>query len=135
VSLYVRLYVTFFSHRKTRQLRSVIGDAAFSKYSDDDIAEFIGYRGDAPAMVKALVDVGFLDVDGKIHDWVEHAGYHEFYAARARRAANAKWKKAKAYAKAESNGTPVSSDSRAELIPGADLKRAKQCLKQSSSNA
>ncbi len=139
MSLYVRLYVSYFSHRKTRKLRSLIGDAAlwlpprlwtyaavnqpdgnFSEYSADDIAEFVGYKGDAQALLEALLQAQFLDADLKIHDWAVHSGFHELYAARAKKAAAVRWSKERTKEIPEQNGTELS---------GAELS------KHSSNNA
>lgn len=112
MSLYVRLYTSFFSHRKTRRLRSAIGtdafwvpvrlwayaatnqpDGNFADYSPEDLCEGIGYTGDTQALVAALIEAGFLDPDLKVHGWAEHSGFHELYAARARKAANERWER------------------------------------------
>lgn len=34
-----------------------------------------------------------MDEDRKIHDWADYNGYHELYAERAKKAANARWEK------------------------------------------
>jgi hypothetical protein len=44
-------------------------------------------------MHQALLEAGFLDPDGKIHDWDEHNGYHVSYSERAKSAADARWAK------------------------------------------
>jgi hypothetical protein len=47
------------------------------KLSDQDIADAIGWDGDAPQLVQALVDARWLDADDavrlRVHDWEEHA--------------------------------------------------------------
>lgn len=47
------------------------------KYSDDDIAFGIEYEGDAPALITALVETGWIDPHAThrlvVHDWHEHA--------------------------------------------------------------
>lgn len=92
-------------------------DGDFKEYSAEDIACGIGYSKDAQAMLEALLQAGFLDADMKIHDWSEHSGYHEFYANRARNAANARWKKEKNQEKEEEKTV-------------SDTTRAKHSLKQ-----
>jgi hypothetical protein len=44
-------------------------------------------------MLEALLEVGFIDNDMKIHDWDEHNGYHATYKERATKAATARWEK------------------------------------------
>ncbi len=73
--MYVRVRSGFWTHRKTRRLRELIGndgfwvpirlwsfaaeeqpDGDFSKYSAADIADAIRYSGDATSMLQALLD-------------------------------------------------------------------------------
>lgn len=112
MSLYVKLWASFWTHRKTMFLKSIIGEDAywipprlwsyastnqpdgdFSKYSDGQIAEILNYRKDASSMLNALETSGFMK-DRKINDWQEWNGYHSTYAKRAKTAATARWKKA-----------------------------------------
>lgn len=91
------------------RLRALIGDAAlwlpprlwcyaaqnqpdgdFSKYLPAEFAMILAYLGDAQALLEALQQAGFLD-GMQIHGWPEHNGYHEVYAERAKKAANARW--------------------------------------------
>lgn len=109
MSLFVRLETSFWTHRKTMRLRALIGDAAlwlpprlwcyaaqnqpdgdFSKYLPAEFAMILAYLGDAQALLEALQQAGFLD-GMQIHGWPEHNGYHEVYAERAKKAANARW--------------------------------------------
>lgn len=54
----------------------------------------LGYLGDPQALLQALLQAGFMDDNPlRIHDWAEHNGYHDFYAERARKAANVRWSK------------------------------------------
>lgn len=111
MSLFIRLDVGFWTHRKTLRLRAVLADAAFwipprlwsyaatnqpdgdfSDYSATELAMLVGYTGDAKAMLQALQQASFLD-GMKIHGWQEHNGYHRKFAQRAKKAANARWKK------------------------------------------
>lgn len=45
-----------------------------SSLSDRAIAFGAGWRGDAVALVEALIGAGWLDSDRQIHDWEEYAG-------------------------------------------------------------
>lgn len=111
MSLYVRVFTNFYTHRKTVRLKLAIGndalwippriwsyaaenqpDGDFSSYSYKELCHLIGYSGDATSMVEALVAAGFLDPDLCIHDWKDHNGYHETFSARAKKAAVARWK-------------------------------------------
>lgn len=113
-NLYVRLRTGFYSHRKTARLRAVIGDDAFwipprlwayaadnqpdgnfTGYSSEELSVLLGCHKYATSIKQALLDAGFLDADGMIHDWAEHAGYHNRYSERARAAANKRWSEAK----------------------------------------
>lgn len=113
MSLYVRLMCSFFDHRKTAKLKSIIGEAAlwipprlwayaaghqpdgeFSDYTGSVLANLLGYSGDGEAMLQALLEAGFMDRDPvRIHDWAEYNSYHNAYAERARKAANARWQR------------------------------------------
>lgn len=112
MSLFVRVYTNYFSHRKTARLRVMLGDDAmwlpirlwayaaenqpdgdFSSYSAEEIAMLIGYTKNPTAMLQALLDSGLMDKDPlRVHDWAEHNSYHETYAIRAKNAAKARWK-------------------------------------------
>jgi len=115
MSLYIRVLTGFYTHRKTLRLRAALGDdgfwipprlwsyaaehqpdGIFKDYSAEEIAVGIGYGKDANVMLEALTKAGFMDLRPlRIHDWREHNGYHEFYAARARKAAETRWQKRK----------------------------------------
>lgn len=109
MSLFIRVDVGFWSHRKTLRLRALIGDAAFwlpprlwayaaqqqpngdfSGFMAEEIAMLVGYPGDAQALLQALRQSGFMD-DMQLHDWEEHNGYHKSFSDRAKKAANARW--------------------------------------------
>lgn len=113
-ALYVRLNLGFYSNRKTARLRALIGDDAFwipprlwayaaqnqpdgdfSGYSSEELAMLLGCDKHASSIRQALLQAGFLDEEGKIHDWEEHNGYHKAYADRAKKAAEARWEKEK----------------------------------------
>lgn len=105
---------SFYTHRKTVKLRIKFGrdafwivprlwayaaenqpDGDFSKYSSEEIAELIGCPSNAKTMLQALKDCGFVDENGRLHDWKEHNGYHKSFSDRAKNAANARWSKEK----------------------------------------
>jgi hypothetical protein len=120
MSLYVRLQTTYWNHRKTFRLKIALGEYAlwiplrlwsyaaeyqpdgdFTDYSPDDLKTVLSYSGDATSMLKALQDSGFMD-GMKIHGWDEHNAFHATYSDRARKAADARWKKEKNQKKEES---------------------------------
>lgn len=109
MALYVRLQTSFWTHRKTLRLRSLIGDEAFwipqrmwcyaannqpdgdfSKYSATEISMLLGSSKQPEALLEALQQAGFLD-GLKIHNWKEHNAYHKTFADRAKKAAKARW--------------------------------------------
>lgn len=111
MSLYVRLHTSFWTHRKTIRLKTRLGEAAFwvpprlwsyaaehqpdgnfSDFTPEEIADLIGYSGDAQAMLQALQQVCFMD-GMTIHGWDEHNGYHTMFAERAKKAARIRWEK------------------------------------------
>jgi hypothetical protein len=111
MSLHVRLFTNFWTHRKTMRLRAIIGDAAlwvppriwcyaaehqpdgdFSDYLPGEVALLIGYSGDAQALLEALQQSAFMD-GMKLHGWKEHNEYHAVYSKRASKAARARWDK------------------------------------------
>jgi hypothetical protein len=114
VSLFVRVNTSFYSHIKTIKLWAKIGNDAFwvppriwavaavqrpngnfDGISAEELAKLIGYSGDAPSMLQALLQAGYMDADPlRIHNWEEHNGYHVSFAERASSAAKARWKKA-----------------------------------------
>lgn len=110
MSLFVRLEVGFWNHRKTLRLRALLGDAAFwipprlwsyaaqnqpdgdfSEYLPEELALLVGCSSNAQAMLEALQKAGFMD-GMKIHGWADHNGYHEKFAERSKKAAAARWK-------------------------------------------
>lgn len=136
MSLFVKVFTNFYTHRKTARLRALLGDDAlwlpprlwayaaenqpdgdFSSYSDQELALLIGYSKDATSMLQALLQAGFMDPDRKLHDWTEHNGYHEVYAERAKQAAAARWQKERTKEKGR----------------GEDKRGDKHCLEHASS--
>lgn len=109
-NLYIRVRTGFYTHRKTAKLRSLIGDDAFwvppriwayaaenqpdgdmSGYGSEELAMLIGCAKHTTSIKGYLSECGFLDSDGKIHDWIEHNGYHKKFSDRATAAALARW--------------------------------------------
>lgn len=139
MSLYVRVFSNFYTHRKTARLKSVLGndalwlppriwsyaaenqpDGCFEGYTPEELGMLIGYQGDAQAMLKAMLQSGFMDPDPlRIHDWQDHNGFHEAFSRRASKAAKARWEKA---------------EMREQEKTGDDMKRGKQCFTHDSSS-
>lgn len=132
MSLYIRLLSSFWNHRKTAKLRAAIGDDAlwivprlwsyaaenqpdgdFSGYTSEELATLLGCSKHATSIRQALLEAGFMDENGTLHDWHEHNGYHVSFAERAKKAADERWK-------------------RKEKI-GQDKIRDKQCLEHACS--
>lgn len=109
MSLYIKLYADFFSHRKTARLRARLGDDAlwipprlwayaaqnqidgnFSSYSSDELAMLLECSKHAPSLLQALKDCGFMTQEGEIHQWAEHNAFHAVNSNRARKAALAR---------------------------------------------
>lgn len=70
-------------------------DGDISKYTSEQLSMLLGCSSNAQALLGALKSSGFVESDGKIHDWHEHNGYHSAFADRARKAARARWDKEK----------------------------------------
>jgi len=49
-------------------------DGDLSNYTADEIAAGAWWDGEPEVFVNALKTAGFLDADGKLHDWVEYGG-------------------------------------------------------------
>lgn len=69
-------------------------DGDFSEYAADELALLLGCSLDGQAMLQALQESGFMD-GMQIHDWHVHNDYHQKFSVRAKKAAEARWKKAK----------------------------------------
>lgn len=114
MSLYIRLENSYWNHRKTIKLRSLIGDDAlwimprlwcyaadsqpdgnFSRYSSEELAVLLGCPKHATSIRQALLQACYMDESGMLHGWEERNGYHVLFAERARNAADARWKKNK----------------------------------------
>jgi len=106
MSLYIKLQLNFWSHRKTAKLQSIIGndalwimpklwcyaaanqpDGNFSKYTAAELAIHLGYSGDPQALLQALLDAGFIDQDKTLHDWYEYNSFHAVFKERSMKAA------------------------------------------------
>jgi hypothetical protein len=113
--IYIKVKLGFYTHRKTAKLRALIGDDAlwipprlwayaaenqpdgdFTNYGSEELSMLLGCFKHASSMRQALLQAGFLDEPGVIHDWEEHNGYHKTYSDRAKNAALARWEKEKA---------------------------------------
>lgn len=145
MSLFVRVDIGFYTHRKTIRLFSKIGESAFwvppriwayaasqqidgifEQYSAAELAMLVGYNKDATSMLQALIEAGFLDPDPlRIHDWSEYNGFHAVFSARAKKAAAARWKKESSK---ERRSTEIESESETEKYQ-ASLSNAQVCLK------
>lgn len=148
MSLYVKVFTSFYSHRKTARLRAKIGDDAlwipprlwsyaaqnqpdgdFSNYEITELALLIGYSKDATRMLEALQQAGFFD-GMKIHGWDEHNGYHTTFADRAKKAATVRWeshnkkKESKKNKEQERRGEETSNAS--SIIPSKDRGSEKE---------
>jgi hypothetical protein len=113
MSLWVKVANSFYTHRKTARLRVKLGndalwlpprlwayaaeyhpDGVLGTYDPNELANLLGYTGDASSMLQAMLVAGFLDPDPlRIHGWEEHNGYHATFAARAKKAAQVRWSK------------------------------------------
>jgi hypothetical protein len=68
-----------------------------SRFDPDDLADAAEWEGDPDEFVKTLMGCGpgdssgFLDPDGKLHDWDEYGGKYGKRVAAARKAAAARW--------------------------------------------
>lgn len=109
MALYVKLFSSFWTHRKTARLRASLGEDAlwlvpriwsyaaenqpdgdFSSYTATELALLIGYFKDATRMLEALQQAGFMD-GMEIHGWAEYNEYHKTFGDRAKKAAEARW--------------------------------------------
>lgn len=109
-NLYIRVKTSFYAHRKTLRLKVLLGEDAYwipprmwayaaehkpdgdlSEYDSMMLADVLGCFKHTTSIKQALLDAGFLDADGMIHDWAEHNGYHEKFSARAKLAADKRW--------------------------------------------
>lgn len=113
MSLYVRVFNSYWSHRKTARLRARLGsdalwipirlwgyaaehhpDGCLQDYTAEELAALVNYPGDASSMLQALLQAGFLDDKPlRIHDWSTHNSYHSTFAERAKSAAKRRWEK------------------------------------------
>lgn len=87
----------------------------------------VGYIGDAQALLEALHQAGFLK-DRKIKDWKEHNEYHSVFSDRARKAAQARWRKDKKRQERKGKETSIASRMLVALPPS--LKEVKDFEKE-----
>ena len=129
MSLYIRLYTNFFTHRKTAKLRASLNsddaywipprlwayaadhqpDGDFSKYDSGELATLLGCPQYAKALLQALKDEGFVTPEGYIHDWEEHEGYHQVFSDRAKTAADARWEAVRIRKEKKGHDTSIAS--------------------------
>jgi hypothetical protein len=151
MSLYIRIFTNFYSHRKTLRLLALIGndalwvpprlwayaaenqpDGIFEGYTADEIASLIGYKGDAERMLQALISARFLDREPlRIHDWEEHNAYHKTYSNRAKKAATARWSSNRIDQGTQSASHPSSDNTGNETEK--ERKGDKHCIVDASS--
>ena len=105
----------YFTHAKTLRIISTLGHAAslypirlwcwcaqhrpetgiLDGVDTRGIEALLSWRGPRGRLVKALVEVGFIDrlPDGRyaVHDWHQHAGHLVRYKERAKKGAQARW--------------------------------------------
>ena len=112
MSLYIKFFTTFWSHRKTMRLVDILGndgfwiapklwcyaathqpDGDFSGYTDGELNLLLGYPKDSPSIRQAMLQAGFMDEGYMLHDWEKHNSCHVMFAERARTAAKARWQK------------------------------------------
>jgi hypothetical protein len=87
---WIRLYVSFFTHRKTMRLRRELGtiepvlrlwvwaaenapDGDLSGISDEDLEDAMGWRGEPGKAIGCIRGCGFLD-GSLLHGWEERTG-------------------------------------------------------------
>lgn len=136
MALYIRVFNSFWNHRKTARLRALLGndalwivprlwayaaenqpDGDFSKYDPASLAVLLGCNERSESLISALIDAGFMTQDMTLKDWDQHNGYHAKFADRAKNAAEARWSKKK-----EGNE-----------MKGEERKGDKHCLKHACS--
>lgn len=49
-------------------------DGNLADYSDEEIADAIGWDDDAPTLIGGLMEAGWLEEDKTLHDWWDYAG-------------------------------------------------------------
>ncbi|MBM3944171.1 MAG: hypothetical protein FJ317_01600 [SAR202 cluster bacterium] len=49
-------------------------DGDLGRYTPEELADPAHWDGDPPAFTGALRSAGFLDEDGRLHDWMDHSG-------------------------------------------------------------
>lgn len=113
----IRISVSFRNHRKRKRLKMVLGEGAtdylldlwigtamnrpsgrLEGFDKTDIAIEAGWEGDPNVFCEALVECGFLDIEGDgvycLHDWEDHQPYvmgSEERSEKARNAARVRW--------------------------------------------
>jgi len=143
MSLFVRVDCTYWTNRKTIRLKAMLGedsiwlpirlwcyaaqnqnDGDFSDYDPRELAMLLGYSGDATRMLEALHEAGFMD-GRQVHDWAQYNGYHAAFAARAKKAADARWSKAESKKKPVKKEKEKRGEEKRQALLGACLEHAK----------
>lgn len=97
--MWIEVHQSLPGHRKTKKLKRMLkvkepaavghlvmlwlwcidsaADGDLSQLEDEDIAEAAGWPGDPERFRTALTDAGFLDEDGKLHDWKDYASFND----------------------------------------------------------
>lgn len=127
---YLNLDLNYFDHRKTKRLVGRLGRGAdllpivlwnycgkfhaesgmLTRYSASEIESIVGWWGKSGAFVAAMLDVGYLERNGKgfkVHEWLEHQGHLDAFSVRGKIAAKARWDKVKR--DAISNATSIAN--------------------------
>ena len=63
-------------------------DGLLRGYSDKALEDVMGWRGEKGACIKAMIEIGFLDVTENgfvVHDWKEHAAHIIAYQLKAKK--------------------------------------------------
>lgn len=150
LSLYVRVELSFYTHRKTLRLKSIIGndafwvpprlwayaagnqpDGDFTDYTPEEISSLIGYSNDAKALLQALLKTGFMDANPlRIHDWHEYNGILDFFSKRAKKAAEVRWAKERSKEKKRITAKQIRSEhSIAEPSIASSIKTPRTAFK------
>jgi hypothetical protein len=93
--------------------RYFAGSGKLSGLNAEAVERVMGWRGQRGKAVEALLEVGFLELDADgvyvVHDWLEHSGHLAVFEERAKKAAKARWDKARQKcASSNASSTPSS---------------------------
>lgn len=93
---WIELHQSLPTHRKTLKLKKLLAvetaaaighicclwlwaldnapDGFINDVAADDLAAIMFYKGDPENLLKALIEAGFVDENGRLHDWDDYAG-------------------------------------------------------------